>query len=117
MKPRLLLASAAALLLLAGCGAGGADGPEGTWGVDAPSEPNLEILEDGSFAGTDGCNRIFGGWEADGPDLTFSEVGSTMMACEGVDTWLSGLATATIIDDVMHVEDTDGTEIGTLERS
>ena len=91
--------------------------PRAPGGEDAPSQPNLEILQDGSFAGTDGCNRIFGGWEAAGDRVTFSGVGSARMACEGVDTWLSGLALATITGTSMHVEDASGTEIGSLERS
>jgi len=38
------------------------------------------------------------------------------MACEGVDTWLSTLDSATIDGSTLHVKDQGGAEIGTLSR-
>lgn len=105
-----------AALLLAGC-SGQAQSAEGTWGSDASGEPQLVLAADGSLSGTDGCNRLVGSWkEADGT-VDFGEVASTMMACEGVDTWLSGLSTGTVDGNVLRIEDGAGTEIGTLERA
>jgi heat shock protein HslJ len=94
--------------------------PVGTWGdVDTRSEPSLALSNDGVLTGTDGCNRLMGSWSADDETdtITFADVASTRMACEGVDTWLSGLATGTIAGETLTVFDVDGTEIGTLPRS
>ena len=111
-------------LALAACGspegtnaAGGAPDPVGTWGSDGEGEPQLDLSADGSLSGTDGCNRLMGSWEADGADIDFAQTASTRMFCEGVDTWLSDLATATVTADVMTVFDDSGAQIGTLNRS
>ncbi len=105
-------AAIGALLFLAGCAS--AATAEGTWGTD--DGPQLTLSEDGALSGTDGCNQLMGSWEADGATVDFGEVASTLMACEGVDTWLNGLATGTVEGDTLHVLSTDGTEIGSLER-
>lgn len=106
-------AALSALLLLAGCASSSGE-PEGTWGVD--DGPNLTLADDGSLSGTDGCNRLMGSWTADGDTIDFGEVASTLMACEGVDTWLNGLATGTVNGDTITVLDGSGAEIGTLAR-
>ncbi len=113
-----------ALLVLAGCAGaqgeaqGGSIDPAGTWGdATDTTAPSLDLTDDGSFNGTDGCNRLNGSWSVDEADhVQFEEVSSTMMACEDVDTWLAGLSEATIADDTMTVLGQDGAEIGTLER-
>jgi heat shock protein HslJ len=38
-------------------------------------------MEDGQAGGQGGCNSYFSSYELDGFDLTFSDIGSTMMAC------------------------------------
>jgi len=43
-------------------------------------------------------------------------MGSTMMYCEGVDTWLTQGTTAVVQGDALVVSDEDGKEIGTLDR-
>lgn len=41
----------------------------------------------GRLAGSDGCNRIVGGYALDGEGIRFSQMASTMMACpQGMDT-------------------------------
>lgn len=119
-------ASAAALLLaLTGClgeeGSvqGGSIDPTGTWGdADDAGEPSLTLEDDGSFSGTDGCNQLNGTWTVDESDhVQFDDAAMTLKACEGVDTWLSGLDQATIADGTMTVLGSDGVEIGTLESS
>ena len=116
----------AATLLTACAGTAGTAGTEpaqpvdpiGTWGdVDATNEPSLVLGDDGSLTGTDGCNRLVGSWTAAADTVTFVDVASTRMACEGVDTWLSALATGTITDDTLTVFDQSGAEIGTLPRT
>ncbi len=112
--------AALAGLLFTGCSAqpGGDGGAEGTWGKEAQGMPQLVLAEDGSLSGTDGCNRLMGKWTAkDDGTVDFGQVATTMMACEGVDTWLSGLSTGTVEGNVLHVKDTAGKEIGTLDRA
>jgi heat shock protein HslJ len=131
----------AAALLLGGCASSGGSGtddnddaPEpsetakalttstlvGTWGSTDEREPNLVFADDGELTGTDGCNRLVGSWSLDGDTVVFSDIASTLMACEGVDTWLSGAASASLVagdDDELRVFDDTDSEIGTLERA
>lgn len=104
-----------ALLVLAACSPQPA-APVGTWGDGADGGPQLVLDEDGRLHGTDGCNRLIGSWEQDGDRISFGAVGSTMMACPDVDTWLSGANSARVDGDVLRVHDDTGTEIGTLDR-
>lgn len=41
----------------------------------------LEFLPDGRIAGSNGCNRLMGGYTITGEGMTFSQLGSTRMAC------------------------------------
>ena len=85
----------AAALALSGCatrrrhGAGGspsasasadeisAGAAAGTWGdADDTTQPSLELAEDGTLSGTDGCNQLSGQWTENGVDLTFENVAS-----------------------------------------
>lgn len=121
MRLRPTLAAGALLLAvgLSGCAGGGsgqAPSAEGTWGSSAEGQPQLVLAADGTLSGTDGCNRLAGSWEQSGADVTFGQVASTLMACEGVDTWLSTLDSATIDGSTLHVKDQSGAEIGTLSR-
>ena len=108
----------AAVLLLAGC-AGTPSGAAvvGRWGSTSSGQPNLDIESDGTFSGTDGCNRLSGQGQIDGDEITFGSIASTMMACEGVDTWLSKAATGNVSGDSMTVLDDRGSTIGTLKKS
>ena len=111
--------------VLAGCASSSGSGAElsasdveGEWS-QTDSEPRvyLELGEDGALTGSDGCNQLTGTWEVDGTEVDFSDLAATMMACEDVDTWLSGAATATVDGDQMTVLGEGGKEIGTLEKS
>ena len=132
----ILAAAGSAALLLTACSAASdptvsdqaaSDPAVGTWGVDAEHAPQLVLSEDGSFTGTDGCNRLFGRWERGGDAVSFRDVGSTMMACPDVDTWLAGLDSARVesarVDsagadrDTLHVFSAAGAEIGALARA
>lgn len=105
-------------LVLAGCSSGdGAADPGGVWGSEADGQARLELGDDGSLTGNDGCNQLAGEWEQDGDTVTFNDVAMTLMACEDVDTWMTGLATATVSGDTMTVLDQAGDELGTLERN
>ena len=89
----------------------------GTWGNTQPGQPHLSFAEDGTVAGTDGCNRLMGRWSREQDVITLSQMASTMMYCEGVDMWLTAAATASVHETDLHVFDREGTQIGTLKRS
>lgn len=63
-----------------------------------------------------GWNRIFGTWTQEGADLTLGPLGSTMMYCEGVDTWLVNAVGAKLEGGFLRITDATGAEIGTLTR-
>ena len=111
--------------VLAGCASDSGSGAElsatdveGEW-AQGSSEPRvyLELAGDGGLTGSDGCNQLTGSWEVDGTEVDFGDLAATMMACEDVDTWLSGAESATIDGDQMTVLGEGGKEIGTLEKS
>jgi heat shock protein HslJ len=41
------------------------------------------LMEDGRAGGSGGCNNYFASYEIDGFDVSFGEIGSTLMACAG----------------------------------
>ena len=89
----------------------------GVWG-DAHTRgvPYLELFDDQRLAGSDGCNRLIGGWEVQGDTVEFRKLASTMMYCEGVDTWLSQAATAVREGATMTILNESGTPIGSLQK-
>ncbi len=92
-------------------------GAVGTWGDrDAPHTPFLELMEDGGLAGSDGCNRLIGSWAPQENHLAITLTGSTLMACEDVETWLRDGRTARIEEDTLIVMDDGGAEIGRLSK-
>ncbi|MFC8303544.1 META domain-containing protein [Specibacter sp. NPDC057265] len=115
-------------LTLSSCGS--ATGPVGTWGqgYNTDKEPYFELSlgadsdSEGNFdqagfvSGSDGCNRLSGQWFLVGDELSFQQLSGTMMACDGVDTWLSKAAGADIDGDVMTVTDGAGQTLGKLDR-
>ncbi|RAX49399.1 META domain-containing protein [Arthrobacter sp. AQ5-05] len=112
------LALLGAVLLLTSCAPSTPELPDplGGWGTDGPGQPNLVLEADGKLHGTDGCNRLVGSYEASGTDITFGPLGGTRMFCEGVDTWLSHAAGATLGADTLEIIDAQGQRIGSLER-
>ncbi|MDN5790645.1 MAG: META domain-containing protein [Micrococcales bacterium] len=114
-----IVAATALVLIPAGCGTDSPSArasPVGSWGSEVQGQPNLTLAKDGTLSGSDGCNRLIGGWKQDGDAVTLTIVGTTKMMCTGVDTWLSKAASASIDGTTMTVEDTAGTTIGTLEK-
>ncbi|WP_258067932.1 META domain-containing protein [Pseudoclavibacter sp. RFBB5] len=110
--------AAAALLLLTGCAAPAASAA-GTWGTPNSSgqgEPGLNLADDGKVTGNDGCNRLMGEWTETDGTVEFGALASTMMFCEGVDTWLLGASTAEVDGDSLVVFNEAGDQIGTLPR-
>lgn len=102
------------VVLAAGCGSASSS-PEGTW--TGPEDTELELTVEGVVTGTDGCNHLGGTWEEDGDTVTFSGMFGTLMACMDVDVWLVDPATATVEGDTMVVFNSEGTELGELQRS
>ncbi|WP_456824234.1 META domain-containing protein [Cellulomonas sp. P5_E12] len=119
---------AAVGVVLAGCTSSGSGDDSGTalsakdvtgeWS-QPKSEPlvYLELIEAGTVSGSDGCNQLNGTWKIDGSTIEFGPFAATMMACDGVDTWLSGASSATVSGDVLTVLDDGGKKIGTLEKT
>ena len=115
LRPFLAAAALAAALGLTACGGAGGQSVVGTWGdPEATGTPSLTFLEDGSYAGTDGCNQVGGSWSADGDTIDLGAMRSTMMYCEGVDTWLTGATSARIADGELDFLDEAGAAIGSL---
>ena len=73
------------------------------------AEATLTFDKDGNVFGSGGCNSLGGTYKVDGNEITFSEITSTLMACEdermtqeGVVTLvLSGTATYEIKDNML----------------
>ncbi|MGP5619501.1 META domain-containing protein [Corynebacterium casei] len=93
------------------------DSFEGTWGSPEPGQPNLQLVADGTVVGTDGCNRLMGKSTLEVGAIHFHQMVSTLMYCEGVDTWLSGGTSARRLGETLHVFDRAGVQIGVLPRS
>lgn len=121
MNPRsrtLISIAAATGLVLGLLGCSSSPSAEGNWGSQDEGEPHLVLSSDGTLSGSDGCNRLVGSWEEADGTISFGDgVASTMMFCEGVDTWLSGVHTATVDGDTLRILGADGAEIGTLAKN
>lgn len=112
------LLAAAALTLTACSGNGTASIAETSWGnLKKQGEPFVTFEKDGKVHGNDGCNVMNGEWTEKDGTVTFSPLATTMMFCEGVDTWLSGSATAVTKGDKITFSDDQGKEIGSLNKT
>lgn len=104
-------------LALTGCASSSAPDFTGTWGADTQGEPSIEIMEDGSFSGTDGCNRIFGQGKVSGSTFEFGAAATTNMACLDVKVWLVDPATAKLVDGKLEISDSKGDVLGSLAKA
>ena len=58
-------------------------GPEGATAPAAPdSQASITFNDDGTLTGSSGCNGFGGEYSVDGDQVEFSELVSTLMACE-----------------------------------
>lgn len=112
MLSGLVLAAA----FLGGCSSASNYPAEGSWGSNEDAQPQLTLEADGKLHGTDGCNRMVGSWEYKGGEIVLGDIATTLMACEGVDTWLSAADSLKVEGDTLRVFDTGREEIGTLPR-
>ena len=99
-----------------GCSGPASTSFAGDWGLTGSGQPNLTITNDGSFHGTDGCNRLTGKGSISGDIFDFGAIASTSMACSDVNTWLSLAGTAKVDGTVLVVYKKGGDKIGTLHR-
>ena len=112
------IAGAAAVLLVALSGCSAAPSASGTWGTPSvQGKPYLDLHTDGSVSGSDGCNRLTGSWKQSGATVTFGHLASTLIACQGVDTWLSQAGSATISGSTMTVLNESKKHIGSLTQN
>ncbi|MCQ9367062.1 META domain-containing protein [Brevibacterium sp. 91QC2O2] len=118
-------------LALTACGGGGAASSsggdstptiEGKWKAEDPRDAYLEFGAPdgdgkGSYKGKDGCNSIAGTFTMQADNADVKQGPSTLMACPGVNDWLSKIGSLSIAGDNMTVKDDKGKEIGTLTRA
>jgi heat shock protein HslJ len=57
-------------------------GADGSMITALPDIEATASFQDGQVSGMGSCNRYFGSYEVDGSSLSFSQFGSTMMACQ-----------------------------------
>ncbi len=89
-----LLLTVLALFFLTACGGSVGEVPDldGTeWGLvemngeTIPDDVEINIaFGEGQISGQSACNRYFAGYTQDGTKLTFDQVGSSQMYCEGL---------------------------------
>lgn len=89
----------------------------GTWKSDDAGEPHLTLGDDLTVTGSDGCNGISTTYTIDGDIIEFKSFFSTLKGCQGIDTWLSAVSTASVNGDTMTVLNRAGGEIGVLHRA
>lgn len=83
---------------------------------NGPDRAFVELRDNGDLAGHDGCNR-FGGehWSLEGDVVTTSGTRvSTLMACDGVDTWVGRAVSFRWDDGTLRATGPDGAELGLL---
>ena len=90
--------------------------PIGYWvESNTPTAPFLSIQADGSYSGNDGCTMLTGPWEqADDEAILLTAGATTLMACEGVDTWLNQAAQGRVRPGVMTLQSAEGLVLGQL---
>lgn len=83
------------------------------------------VFEDGRVSGTGGCNRITGGYTADGDALSFSAIATTKMLCEAtvmdqeaaIIAALEATASSSIEGTTLSLSDADGAFLLSLTGS
>ncbi|WP_232664374.1 META domain-containing protein [Pseudonocardia sp. TRM90224] len=84
------------------------------------SQPFLDFATDGTWTGSDGCNRTAGRWivALDGTLLATDLLEQTLIGCDNlpVGTWLTGARRAGLDGETLVLLAADGTETGRLTR-
>ncbi|GAB2450191.1 hypothetical protein HD599_002192 [Conyzicola lurida] len=95
----------------------------GRWepaGDYSPDQPFVELAEDGSWTGSDGCNGGSGRWVVGDDGRILATAGpSTLIGCDGaaVPNWLAAASTAGLTDSQLVFFDTAGIELGRVAPS
>ncbi|MEF2979358.1 META domain-containing protein [Subtercola sp. YIM 133946] len=75
----------------------------------------LQMNEDGTVKGNDGCNDFTSTWRfAEDGSVLFSKLAITSRTCDGVVTWLSGAASAVLDGPTMVIRSQYGGQLGIL---
>jgi putative lipoprotein len=98
-------------------------GDEPVRAADASRAPHLVFaVEGGRLSGSDGCNRMVGGYALDGARLSFSGIGATRMACpEGMEQAaafaraLHATAAHRVAGDLLELIDASGRVVARLQ--
>lgn len=85
LLPALTLALAAASPPALATGIGGEWHLVGIEGQRAPAPLSITFTTDGKVSGKAPCNRYFGSYSGELPDIALSPLGATMMACDQLD--------------------------------
>jgi META domain len=89
-------------------------------GSGAPTPPFVELAADGTYTGSDGCNRTRGPWSVGpGGALDAGPGPSTRMACPDmvpVPSWFTLAARARFDGAELVLLDADGAELGRVVR-
>ena len=123
-------------VILAACSGGDSNSVVGTWklasygspGNLTPAVPDVDtsitFSEDGKVEGNVGCNGFGGDYSVDGNTITFGQIVSTLMFCEGpvgdqettTLNVLAGTATYAMEGDSVTITSADGSSVIVLAR-
>lgn len=120
------LALTASMLLASCVGPASLDGAEtpreqdettlvGTW-VGGPEDAYMQLNEDGTLVGFDGCNNFGGTWADTGEGIDFGEIAVELVACDKDDAVMAQASTAYLDGSDLALVDLSGTELLRLTR-
>ena len=91
----------------------------GSWGSSTTQgQAYLDLDDDGSATGSDGCNTVTGTWSNTSEGVSFAPWATTRMYCPEVDPWLATSVAALVQDgDTMIFLDQYNVQVGTLQRT
>ncbi|SJN16424.1 hypothetical protein FM104_00885 [Microbacterium esteraromaticum] len=94
------------------------DDPVGQWGEVGERSAFLTVLDDGTVAGSDGCNGMSGAWSVSDGRVVFSDMITSLMMCSGLESELQGSVVAAVASgDTLYVLDENGGLSGVLSRA
>ena len=135
MKKLVLIALTLTLLMLTACAGGSSASVEGTWKLvsygpaneQTAAMPDVDTtieFKDGQVSANVGCNGIGGEYVVDGSNVSFNNMISTMMFCEGqvgeqemaLVGIMSGSTTFELTGTTLTITSTDGLSALVLEK-
>jgi heat shock protein HslJ len=87
----------------------------GTW-VGGPEDAYMQLNEDGTLVGFDGCNNFGGTWSDTGEGIDFGEIAVELVACDKDDAVMAQASTAHIDGSDLVLVDSSGAELLQLAR-